>query len=109
MIARADPVDQYLAQHPERLFQAPRERIGVDLDNLVILSEQLKCASFELPFRSGADGEVPGFGSSPHVAPILDYLASECGLLLQREEPGEPGGIGGGWYWVADSYPAQDV
>ena len=104
MVARSDPVDQYLAQHPEHLFGAPRERLGLDADNLVLLSEQLKCAAFELPFRAAADGSVGDFGSSPHVPGILDYLAEESGLLLARDE-----GAGQAWYWAADAYPAQNV
>jgi len=100
LVARSDPVDQYLAHHPDLLFGAARERIGLDPDNLVILSEQLKCAAFELPFRSGADGAALGFGSSPHVGGVLDYLATEAGLLHAKD---------GTWYWTADAYPAQDV
>lgn len=121
MIARSDPVDQYLAQHPEQMFGEAREQIGLDADNLVILSEQLKCAAFELPFRSHAkqDGvdslapqltgpegacDVRNFGSSPHVEDVLDYLAEESGFLVRR-----PDGAGEAWYWIADAYPAQDV
>jgi DEAD/DEAH box helicase domain-containing protein len=104
LIARSDPIDQFLAQHPDWLFAAPKERLGLDPDNLVILSEQLKCAAFELPFRAERtpDGgtRVPGFGASPHVAGILDYLADESGFLHQRD---------GTWHWMADAYPAQDV
>jgi len=109
LVARSDPVDQYLARHPEYLFGAARERLEVDPDNLVILSEQLKCAAFELPFRAEASEEggerVEGFGPSPHVAGVLDYLAEESGLLLRR--PDETGSTR--WYWIADAYPAQDV
>ncbi len=112
LVARSDPIDQYLAHHPDYLFGAPRERLEVDPDNLVLLSEQLKCAAFELPFssiRSDADddaeaGQVRGFGDSPHIAGILDYLAEESNLLVRR--PGEHGPT---WYWAADAYPAQDV
>ena len=102
MIARSEPVDQFLTAHPEWLFAAPRERIGLDADNLVILSEQLKCAAFELPFQSSAEdpGGVAEFGSSPHLADVLDYLAEESGLL-QRS--------GDTWFWTADAYPAGDV
>ncbi len=118
MIARSDPVDQYLVSHPDYLFEAPRESLGLDPDNLVILSEQLKCAAFELPFhreapehgedqpasKGEAEGESVGavrdFGSSPHVDGILDYLAQEAGFLH---------GSGDSWYWMADAYPAQDV
>lgn len=99
LIARSDPLDQYLTVHPEFLFRAPREKIGVDPDNLVVLSEQVKCAAFELPFRD-AEVEGGGFGGAPHLASVLDYLAEESKLLLKR---------GDSWHWVADAYPAQDV
>jgi DEAD/DEAH box helicase domain-containing protein len=99
LIARSDPIDQYLAAHPEHLFASPRERLGLDPDNLVILSEQVKCAAFELPFDA-AELERGGFGGAPHVAGILDYLAEESKLLLKR---------GDTWHWMADAYPAQDV
>ncbi|MDP6540024.1 MAG: DEAD/DEAH box helicase [Planctomycetota bacterium] len=119
-VAQADPVDQYLVRHPEALFSEPRERLAVDPDNLVILSEQLKCAAFELPFAltegAGADttaadvtatDEQPravlddvAFGGVEHAVDVLDYLAEESGLLHAA---------GGRWYWMADAYPAQDV
>ncbi len=103
LIARSDPVDRYLAAHPEYLFEAPRERLAVDPDNLVILSEQLKCAAFELPFRASSEGEE-GFGGTPHLTEVLDYLAEECEFLVPRSEGNERT-----WYWAADAYPAQDV
>ncbi len=100
LIARSDPIDQYLAQHPQSLFDAPREQLGLDPDNLVLLSEQLKCAAFELPFTLGADGRIAGFGSPERAEAVLDYLAEESGLLQRRKDT---------WYWVQDAYPAQDV
>jgi DEAD/DEAH box helicase domain-containing protein len=107
MIARSDPIDQFLALHPDWLFGAPRERIEVDADNLVILSEQLKCAAFELPFRDESEGSGPvsagsvgAYGDSPDVPGILDYLADEVGILQHSDDA---------WYWIADAYPAQDV
>ena len=102
-IARSEPVDQYLAQHPDYLFAAARERLGLDPDNLVLLSEQLKCAAFELPFHASEDGELEGepeFGAAAHAADVLDYLAEESGFLLFKDRA---------WYWMADSYPAQNV
>jgi DEAD/DEAH box helicase domain-containing protein len=82
------------------MFGAPRERLGLDPDNLVILSEQVKCAAFELPFRkSELAGDTP-FAKAAHVESILDYLAGESGLLHAKD---------GTWYWMADAYPAQDV
>ena len=102
-IARSEPVDQFLAHHPDYLFAPSREALSVDPDNLVLLSEQLKCAAFELPFRRDANGQLeaePEFGSAPHAADVLDYLAEESGFLLAKDST---------WYWMADSYPAQDV
>ena len=109
-IARSDPVDQYLAHHPDWLFGAARERIGLDPDNLVILSDQVKCAAFELPFRSFGDGasdvgaesglDDPAYAEVEAARPILEYLAEDAKLLSRR---------GGTWFWMADAYPAQDV
>jgi len=103
-VARSEPVDQFLVHHPGWLFEAPRERLSADPDNLVILSEQLKCAAFELPFRaddagSGLAGDSE-FDAAQHAPEILDYLAEESGFLHAS---------GGTWYWMADAYPAQDV
>ncbi len=102
-IARSEPVDQFLVHHPDWLFAAPRERLAIDPDNLVLLSEQLKCAAFELPFHADSQGNLTGepeFGSSPDTPEVLDYLAEESGFLHKRKDT---------WYWMADAYPAQDV
>jgi DEAD/DEAH box helicase domain-containing protein len=103
-VAKSDPIDQYLVHHPEHLLGAPKERLALDPDNLVILSEQVKCAAFELPFtedRVSASGVVdPGFGAAAHTGEILDYLTQESGFLHARD---------GRWYWMADAYPAADV
>ncbi len=99
-VARSDAIDQYLTQHPEHLYGCARERLGLDPDNLVILSEQVKCAAFELPFRKQElAGDTP-FARAPHVESVLDYLAGESGVLHEKA---------GTWYWMADAYPAQDV
>ncbi|MCL4152976.1 UNVERIFIED_CONTAM: hypothetical protein GTU68_014648, partial [Idotea baltica] len=102
-IAQSDPVDQYLARHPDYLFSEPQQKLALDADNLVILSEQLKCAAFELPFESdAATGELDdlAYGGVDDAAEVLDYLAEESGLLLKRDHR---------WFWMADAYPAQDV
>ncbi len=99
-VARSDAIDQYLTQHPEHLYGSPRECLGLDPDNLVILSEQVKCAAFELPFtRAELESDTP-FARAPHIVSVLDYLAGQSGLLHEKD---------GTWYWMADAYPAQDV
>jgi DEAD/DEAH box helicase domain-containing protein len=101
-IAQSDPVDQFLARHPDHLFGAPKESLSLDPDNLVLLSEQLKCAAFELPFRAADGGGLDdvSYGGVPDADLILDYLAEESGFLHRR---------GDRWFWTADAYPAQDV
>ncbi|MCA9001927.1 MAG: DUF1998 domain-containing protein, partial [Planctomycetes bacterium] len=68
-----------------------------------ILSEQVKCAAFELPFRLDANGDLlgePEFGASGWVPEILEYLADASGFLLKR---------GNTYFWMAEAYPAQEV
>jgi DEAD/DEAH box helicase domain-containing protein len=49
-IATADPLDQFLASHPEYLFAGSPENALINPDNLLIL-DHLRCAAFELPFQ----------------------------------------------------------
>ncbi|MFT7669630.1 MAG: DEAD/DEAH box helicase domain-containing protein, partial [Planctomycetota bacterium] len=102
-IVQSDPVDQYLARHPEYLYGTPQQRLALDPNNLVILSEQLKCAAFELPFTEGREPGTladPSYGDVPNAGEVLDYLAEESGLLHKRA---------GRWFWMTDAYPAQNV
>ena len=104
LIARSDPIDQYLCAQPEYLFEAPRERLALDPDSPIILSEQMKCAAFELPFKSRVDEagteRIDDFGPSPHLIEILDYFTDESNFLHKE---------GHKWYFTQDAYPAQDV
>lgn len=92
LITSSNPLDQYLATNPEFIFEQPLERALIDPDNLYVLGSHLKCAAFELPFN---EGEV--FGA--HTAEMLDILAEEG--ILQRS--------GGRYYWMQESYPAEQV
>ncbi len=51
MVASSAPVDQYVVEHPEYLFDRSPEHAYVNPDNLEILLNHLKCAAFELPLR----------------------------------------------------------
>ena len=53
MVASSAPVDQYVVEHPEYLFERSPEHAYVNPDNLEILLSHLKCAAFELPQREG--------------------------------------------------------
>ncbi|MCP5022009.1 MAG: DEAD/DEAH box helicase [bacterium] len=103
LLARSEPTDQFLVAHPEYLMGAPKERLGVDADQWVILSEQIKCAAFELPFRLADDGGLrnePEFDVSGMAPEMLEYLADASGFLLRRGQT---------YFWMAEAYPAQEV
>ena len=94
MVASAAPLDQYLVTHPRYFFERSPEHGLIAPDNVVILTNHLKCAAFELPFEANAS-----FGSVGRVDEFLDVLAEEG--LVHRS--------GKHWRWVADSYPAQGI
>ena len=93
LIARSSPLDQFIVRHPDYFFGRSPEHARVNADNLSVLVSHIKCAAFELPFKSG---EV--FGGKD-LETILDYLAEK--RVLQR--------LGDSWYWAADAYPANEV
>ncbi len=96
LVASAAPLDQFLMQHPEYIFERSPEQALINPDNLLILLQHLRCAAFELPFRA-----VEGFGSAPQ-----EMLASILQLL---SESGELHASGANYYWMADRYPADTV
>lgn len=92
LVATSNPLDQYVATHPEFVFERSVERGLIDPDNLFVLASHLKCAAFELPFHVG---EV--FGA--HTGELLDILAEEG--VLQRS--------GDRYHWMSEAYPAEHV
>ncbi len=92
LIASASPIDQYIIRHPEYFFSRSPESGWVDPDNLYILTDQLKCAVFELPVS-----EEETLASD--TRDLLDFL--EEGGVVRR--------TGGKWYWSDRSYPAEKV
>jgi len=96
LVATADPLDQFLAHHPDYFFERTPEQALVNPDNLLILLNHLRCAAFELPFQAG-----DAFGSVPpeQVEEFLEFLRSE--QVLHRS--------GQKYFWMADEYPAQSV
>lgn len=96
LVASADPLDQFLARHPDYFFGGAPENALINADNLLILLQHLRCAAFELPFREGE-----GFGSvpAPQVSEYLQFL-QEAGVLHKS---------GDKYFWMADQYPADGV
>src|SRR5579872_3556832 len=73
LVASSAPVDQYVVEHPEYLFDRSPEHAYVNPDNLEVLLSHIKCAAFELPIR--ADEK---FG--PHPAGEISAFLAEQGL-----------------------------
>jgi DEAD/DEAH box helicase domain-containing protein len=93
LVASSDPLDQYIARNPDFFLGASPEQARIEPDQLLILLDHVRCAAFELPFRSGER-----FGAEDLEA-MLAYLEEEG--VVHRD--------GGEWHWMADSYPANAV
>jgi DEAD/DEAH box helicase domain-containing protein len=96
LVTSANPLDQFLARHPDYFFDRSPEQALINPDNLLILLGHLRCAAFELPFQAGESfGHVEG----ARVAEFLQFL-QEAGVLHRS---------GDKYFWMADHYPAQDI
>jgi DEAD/DEAH box helicase domain-containing protein len=93
MVASSAPLDQFVVRNPSYFFDASPERALIDPDNLHILVDHIKCAAFELPFRTSE-----AFGKHD-VQEILGIL-SEQGLVHRTDAQ---------WSWTNESYPADAV
>lgn len=96
LVATADPLDQFLALHPEFIFERAPEQALIDPDNLLILLAHIKCAAFELSFEHG---ENFGLAESQVVQEILEFLTDN----------GELHESGVRYFWMADQSPAQAI
>jgi DEAD/DEAH box helicase domain-containing protein len=94
LVATAGALDQYVITHPRYFFERSPEHAYVEPNNLVILSNHLACATFELPFSS-----TETFGSVPFTQELLQVLAGQG--VLHRS--------GDSWHWMSQSYPAEAV
>ncbi len=97
-IATSSPLDQFIIQNPEWFFGTGSEEGRLDPQNPYILTDHVKCAAFELPFRDEMieNGEDP-FGKD--IDEVLGFL-EEDGILRHT---------GGKWFWANQSYPAEGI
>ena len=96
LLASPAPLDQFLAHHPDYIFERSPEQGLVNPDHLLILLNHIRCALFELPF-----GVDEGFGRLP-AAMVQEYLqvlaaGGEAHESLEKT------------FWMSDSYPAASV
>ncbi len=94
-IAREDPLDTYLVNNPEAIFDAPLEATVFDPHNPYVLAGHLCSAAAELPLR---DNEIDAWGGQVAVS-LLDQLC-ERGTLRRRTQ---------GWFWTHEQKAADFV
>ena len=85
LIARDDPLDTYLVNHPDALIGAPLEAFVFDPDNPYVLGPHLCAAAAELPLTEEG---LEIFGPGARAA--VDALTT-AGLLRRRPR---------GWFWT---------
>ncbi len=100
LVASSAPVDQFVVRHPWYFFDASPEHALINPDNLHVLVNHVKCAAFELPFRSDEQ-----FGSVD-VQQVLSVL-QESGVV--HRSGSEDSDEAGQWHWTSESYPADGV
>ena len=93
LVANSAPLNQYIINNPDYFFGRTPERALIDPDNLIILTNHLRCAAFELPFRVGER-----FGES-EISTILEFLAEEGALYRSGDR----------YHWMEDAYPAEEI
>ena len=93
MVANSSAINQFLCSEPHYITERTPESGIIDPDNLIIKTNHLKCAAFELPFDEDEYDEDISTGK------ILDYLTGE--KILRNSN--------GRYYWSSDIYPAQQV
>lgn len=96
LVANANPLDQYICQHPEFLFGNNPEQALIDANNSEILRMQLLCAISEMAFR-----EDEGFGAlqAENLFGHLQSLVDE-GLIHHAKNR---------YTGIAGKYPAAEV
>ncbi|GHU07353.1 putative ATP-dependent helicase YprA [Spirochaetia bacterium] len=92
-IASSSPLDQFIMQNPEWFFRKSAEEARLDPDNPYILTDHVKCACFELPFKE--NDRAFGEGAKD----VLEFLEEE-GIVRHTGEK---------WHWADRSFPAEGV
>lgn len=94
LIAGDDPLDGYLVNHPEAIFDVPVEATVFEASNPYVLAPHLCAAAAELPLRPE---ELVRFG--PTARDVVDSLTA-AGHLRRRPS---------GWFWTRSEQPAGMV
>lgn len=96
LITSADPLEQYMASHPEYLLGKNPEQALIEPDNPYIVLPHLSSAAFELPFRTEETfGNLP----SEQLNFWLSVLQRQNKIKLSQDQ----------YYWIANKYPAEET
>ena len=95
LVARNDPLDQYLMRHPDFFFGRTHEHALISPGNPYVLDPHLVCAAYEAPLTTG-DADL--FGQT--LMERLDVLEND-GLLRRQGKRWFPS--------PGTGYPAEDV
>ena len=93
MIASSTPINQFLCAQPKYIFERTPESGIIDPDNLIIRTNHMKCAAFELPF------DETEYGSPDGTREILDYL--EDARVVRKTSDR--------YHWSSEIYPAGQI
>lgn len=85
LAARDDPLDAYLVDHPDLLFDSPAESPSIPVDNPYVLGPHLAAAAQELPLTAD---DARWFG--PRTTELADQLTQQ-GVLRRRASA---------WFWT---------
>lgn len=96
LVASANPLDQFLAHHPDYFFGQSPEQALINPDHLLILLSHLRCAMFELPFEKN---EWYGSLSPEKLREFLDFLVSNNEAHTSRDK----------YFWMSEAYPAASI
>jgi len=92
LVCSSAPIDQFLAAHPEYLFETSPEHGLINPDNLHVLLNHLRASSFELPVPAA---ERFGIDETPALLDVLE----EDGYLRRAEDDR--------YYWSHENFPAS--
>ena len=139
MVATSAPLDQFIVRNPSYFFDASPERALIDPDNLHILVDHVKCAAFELPFRSGEQfgrhdlqeilavlaeqglvhrseggasqrfAEGESLRSSPRHSEAVPASGGGAPRELKNDDARSDDTPAAQWTWTSESYPADAV
>ncbi|HET9878883.1 MAG TPA: DEAD/DEAH box helicase [Candidatus Limnocylindria bacterium] len=93
LVCSSAPIDQFLAAHPEYLFDSSPEHGLVNPDNLHVLLNHLRASSFELPVPAT---ERFGIDETPLLLDVLE----EDGWIRRADDER--------YYWSHENFPASD-